>query len=217
MFAYPLPRAARTWPWPTFVGDRLALKFASRELVNLHRILKHVTDRRTVVQAGGNIGIFPKYLAGYFESVLTFEPDADNFAALKQNAPEANIGAFPYALGERQSAVGLARVRRDGSDGAEHAGLVHVSGTGDVPMIRLDECCLTKCGLIMLDIEGYELPALQGAIRTITRCRPAIAIEVNQNCRFFGISPDDIAAFFRDLSYRYIATFGKNDRLYLPC
>lgn len=211
-----VPKSASGWDWDGFVGDPHALKFAKRELVNLHAAIKRVKTRRVAVQAGGNQGLWPKYLAQWFASVITFEPDAENFARMQQNAPETNITRYRAALGEAPASVGLGRDRRDGSRGAFHSGIVHVHGDGDVPMMRLDDLQLPVCDLIYLDIEGYELFALRGAVETIARCRPVIAVEVNQNLRFFGLTPDDMSAFFFEQGYQYVTTLAKNDRVYVP-
>lgn len=214
--AIQVPRAARAWNWSQFVGDPHAMKFAKRELVNLHAVIKRVSQKRVAVQAGGNQGLWPKYLSHWFETVITFEPDSSNFAAMAQNAPEPNIVRHQAALGDVAGAVGLSQARRSGTNGAAHSGLVHVHGEGDVPMMRLDDLRLSVCDLLYLDIEGYELFALKGAEQTIARCRPVIAIEVNQNLRFFGLTPDDIEAFFAAQRYTHHDTLAKNDRVYLP-
>ena len=212
---YHIPKSARDWPWKRFVGDPLALKFAARELDHLARIVKACPRRELAIQAGGNLGLFPKFLAQQFARVLTFEPDHQNYRWLRLNAPELNIAAYEAALGDTAGTVGLSRARRSKKRGIEHAGLVHVSGRGDVTMLRIDDLPLMACDLIMLDCEGYELPILRGAIETIRAYRPVIALEVNQNLGYFGFTYDDVAAFFDGIGYVWADTF-KNDRLYVP-
>lgn len=211
-----MPRIARAWDWSAFVGDQHALKFAKRELDNLHAVIKRVPQKRVAVQAGGNQGVWPKYLAHWFETVITFEPDAANFSAMAINAPEANIVRHQAALGEAPGRVGLSQERRDHTKGPNHSGIVHVHGDGDVPMMRIDDLQLGVCDLLYLDVEGYELFALKGAIETLARCRPVVAVEVNRNLRFFGLTPDDIDAFFTAKQYAHVATLAKNDRVFIP-
>jgi FkbM family methyltransferase len=211
-----VPKMARAWNWAAFVGDPHALKFAKRELDNLHAVIKRVPQKRVAVQAGGNQGIWPKYLALWFDRVITFEPDPANFFAMTMNAPEPNIVRHQAALGAAPGRVGLSQARRDDTKGPHHSGLVHVEGEGDVERIRLDDLNLAICDLLYLDVEGYELFALKGAVDTLARCRPVVAIEVNQNLRFFGLTPEDIDAFFAAHQYTHVATLAKNDRMYLP-
>lgn len=214
--AISVPKIARTWAWSQFVGDPHAMKFAKRELVNLHAVIKRVPQKRVAVQAGGNQGVWPKYLAHWFETVITFEPDAANFSAMAINAPESNIVRHQAALGDKVRRVGLSHARRDASKGPNHAGIVHVEGDGDVPMMRLDDLSLRVCDLIYLDVEGYEVFALEGAVDTVARCRPVIALEVNQNLGFFGLTPTDVDAFFASHRYTHCDTLAKHDRVYLP-
>ena len=215
------PAAIRTardadygWTWSRFWGDKEALRYAKRELVNVEGVLAHVPGRTRVIQAGGSLGIFPKFLAQQFAQVVTFEPDPRNFIALTMNAPEVNIVRVQAALGETRGYVGLSRQRRDGKPNS-HDGVVHVSGSGTVPLMRLDDYPCDVCDLIYLDIEGFELYALRGATQLIERCRPAIAIEVNKNLEHVNATEADLDQFMQDHRYVRIAAFG-SDRLYLP-
>jgi hypothetical protein len=45
-------------------------------------------------------------------------------------------------------------------------------------MQRIDDLGLDDCGLIYLDVEGYESKVIRGAVETIERCKPAIGVEV---------------------------------------
>ncbi len=62
-----------------------------------------------------------------------------------------------------------------------------ISDSGAVCVaISIDSLDINGIVLIQLDVEGHERQALAGAIDTIRRCRPAIAIEDNsQNCSDF--------------------------------
>ena len=62
-------------------------------------------------------------------------------------------------------------------DERANCGAYFVAGDGPIPMLRIDDLGLQSCGLICLDIEGYEMKALRGAQATIRRCRPAVVIE----------------------------------------
>jgi hypothetical protein len=39
---------------------------------------------------------------------------------------------------------------------------------------------------IKIDVEGYELPVVKGAVETITACKPNMVIEQKGNDRFYG-------------------------------
>src|SRR5438876_6285495 len=61
-------------------------------------------------------------------------------------------------------------------------GRVEGSGAGDieVPSIYLDGLGLSSIGFVKIDVEGYEWPVLQGAVRMIERDRPNLFIEIHQ-------------------------------------
>ena len=64
------------------------------ELANLCK------TKRVCIQAGGNLGIWPKKLSTIFDSVYTFEPDLENWQALEKNLVGINnIHAKNCALG----------------------------------------------------------------------------------------------------------------------
>lgn len=207
----------QSWPWATFEGSELALKYAYRDLANLDAVLNHTRHRRggVAVQAGGSLGLFPKRLAESFDEVHTFEPDPDLFGKLCANVRERNVKKRAVALGFSRDPVALSRRRRDTSGKPEHEGLTHVAGPGDIPQILLDDLHLPRCNLIYLDIEGHELLALRGAAETIRRCRPAIVVEMDQNLGFVGLVPEDLYTWFDAMGYSRIARY-RSDELFLP-
>lgn len=204
-----------SWDWSKFKGDPECLKWSRRDLESLEAFLPLVKGRTAVVQAGGNVGIFPKRLAEVFQTVYTFEPAPQLFACLMQNAPEKNIVRFQAAVGSERQLIGLARRRRDGSDKPEHDGLMHVSGSGVVPTLLIDDLNLPACDLIYLDIEGFEMYALLGAARTIRRCRPVIVVEVNRGIEHYGHSPDTLRQMIFGCGYRRAMKM-HSDEAYVP-
>ncbi len=126
-----------------------------------------------VVQAGGNCGMYPRLLSYIFKTVYTFEPDPLNFFALCLNCQERNIVKMQAALGEQHLLVDCVQQRQ------ENVGMhqVEISDTGIIPLLKLDDLALRDCDLILLDIEGFEIYALKGAINTIKRFRPVVVLE----------------------------------------
>jgi FkbM family methyltransferase len=202
------------WNWAGFLGSKAELRLNRRDLPNLDRAVALCPQRRVAVQAGGNLGLFPKRLAMRFETVYTFEPAADLFAIMGQNAPEPNILRYQAALGCRRELIGVTRVRRDGKKDT-HEGCTHVSGPGNIPTLRIDDFNLPVCDLLCLDVEGYDLYALQGAVETLRRCRPVVSVEVNKNLGFVGLTPDDIRGYLAGHGYRFVARL-ESDEVFVP-
>ena len=151
-----------------------------------HRIISHVDPkRRTVmVQAGGNAGYFVRIFADKFKRVYTFEPGPVNFMCLAMNTfANGNVVKFQACVGNRHELVTLNSLHDDDT-GGKHVDYGHPSElstptyTG-VPTMMIDDLALDDCGLIQLDIEGYELFALKGAEKTIDRFKPVLAVEVS--------------------------------------
>ena len=154
--------------------------FPKEKTVTAHVAAKTIADllpsRGAVVQAGGCAGLWPLALAHYFPRVYTFEPEPANFACLKANIAEApQIVAVQAALGDTVRRVGLTRPR-------PKAGLWHVEGDGDIPMVPLDSVVGdTPIDALVLDVEGYEVPALRGAERILAAHHPLLWLEWTTN------------------------------------
>ena len=202
------------WNWKAFQGSASALKWNRRDLAAIAAVLALVPGRTAAVQAGGNLGIFPKALAREFQTVYRFEPAPELFAMLVHNAPEPNIVKFQAALGDVPQLVGVSRTRRDGKPDA-HEGITHVAGAGTLPMLRVDDLRLPACDLLYLDVEGYELFALRGAHALIQRCRPVIAVEINKGIEFVGFTGDDVREYITKHQYR-LAGASQSDEFYIP-
>lgn len=203
------------WPWETFEGSEAALKWSFRDLRNLDECLLHVPGRTAAVQAGGNIGFFPKRLAEEFATVYTFEPDPVLFRITSKTACERNVIKLQAAVGYERQGIKVSQKRRDTSGRAEHEGLTHVAGAGTIPTLRIDDLGLEACDLIYLDIEGFEMPALVGAEATINRCRPVLALELNGNCQHYGYTEDQIRRWITNHHYeRKIAM--NSDEVWVP-
>jgi FkbM family methyltransferase len=161
-------RIERGLLWPATDVGAAAVLFAG--VADLAAVYRHCREFDVAVQAGGNCGIWPKDLGKKFRVVYTFEPDPINFRCLCANAPAENVFKFNAGLGSGHRTTSL--VLRPDNVGAHQIG-----GAGDIPMLRIDDLALTACDLICLDVEGFELNALIGALETIERFQPTIVVE----------------------------------------
>ena len=195
-------------------GSKEALKWGLRDLGYLETVLRIVPGRTAVVQAGGNLGLFPKRLSTEFETVFVFEPAADLFELMTLNAPEPNIRRFQAALGDRRGLVGTSRVRRDGKPNA-HEGITHVVPGGTIPTLLIDDLALPVCDLVYLDVEGAELAALRGAVDTLARCRPVVALEINKNLKYVGLTEQEVIGWVTSQGYSHALSIG-SDQAFVP-
>lgn len=202
------------WNWASFAGSAEGLKWIRRDLPELDKIVAIVPRKRVAVQAGGNLGLYPKSLSESFDVVYAFEPSPELFPMFTANAPERNVVRFQAALGCTREFISTSRTRRDGKPNV-HEGITHVSGPGVIPTMRLDDLGLTTCDLLTLDIEGSELAALRGSVDTLRRCRPVVAIEVNKNLKYVGVTEDELVGFVEAQGYRHAFNAG-SDRAFVP-
>lgn len=139
---------------------------------NSHDFMNFVDNFETVVQAGGNCGMYAKFYGNYFQNVISIEPDKNNFYCLKYNCSEPKFTLYNNALGESKRKVSL------NNNNLTNVGMHTINETpGNVEMITIDSLNLTSCNLIHLDVESYEPEALIGAKTTIEKYHPVIITE----------------------------------------
>lgn len=191
---------------PAFLDKRVRQSISS-----IDDILPMCRERRVVVQAGGNLGIWAKRLSGIFKTVYTAEPDSLAFECLTANTNGlGNVVRLQAALGSDRRLVDLRYI-------PHRSGATYVDGSGIIPTLRIDDLGLTVCDLLYLDIEGMELPAFIGAEQTIKICRPVIAFEDKQHGARYGVAEGEIARWLSKLGYRDGGRIAKHDQVMLPC
>lgn len=163
-------------------------------VVDMERALEHCKERKIAVQAGGNAGVWPAWLAERFETVYTFEPDAENFRCLTENCPD-NVVKFQSAVGFVRQCVDLHREK-------ENCGAYYVEGVGHIPVLRIDDLELPGCDLIVLDIEGMEMDALEGAMLTIQTYRPVLMYEDKGLSEKYGVARGEIERRMLGFGYK---------------
>jgi FkbM family methyltransferase len=192
--------------WPN--TDREAFGAVHQAVQDVELWLKYCKDKDVAVQAGGNVGLVPRRLAKDFRTVVTVEPDAANFHCLTQNLNGGHVIPVQGALGDRAGHMGLHRI--DNNCGAHH-----MAEGEDITMHTIDHLVSTlpegrAVDLIALDIEGYELPAIDGAIETITRYHPTVILEMKGLGVKFGCPDDRLQARMDELGYRQVDRIGRD-------
>lgn len=129
---------------------------------------------KRVIQAGGNVGIFPVGLSQHFEEVVTFEPVPDIYKCLLKNIePYENIKSFNHGLGEDKYSARVDWTQKGNSGGTQIKG----SESGSLSVVRLDDFEYDQVDMLWLDIEGFEYKALLGAKELIRKHSPIIILE----------------------------------------
>lgn len=167
------------WYWP--ISDQGAWDGPRDDWEQEHSVkyLKYLKKQDVVVTAGACCGMYVRFYAKLFKKVFAFEPDPLSFHCMVNNAQFDNVVKLNAALGEENRLMTVNR-----SDG-RNVGVHTVSEGNDVPMFTLDTLNLDACDLIQLDVEGFEIFAIKGAINTIKRFWPVITAENGHNCEQF--------------------------------
>ena len=200
------------WIWPK--SDESSWE-GQNEYNNLAQyVLPYVSNRDVMIQAGGNCGFILSTFVNHFNTIYTFEPDPINFYCLNQNVTSPNVFKMQCCLGKESTPVNTQQLDRPGR--LRDTGGVHVEGQGATPTIVIDSLNLPACDLIQLDVEGYELNALLGAVNTIKKYKPVLCIEFCEKwLNRYKTTSDNIETLLAELGYKYVELHGA-DRIYIP-
>ena len=167
-------------------------------------IMSNTPERKSVVQAGGNCGLYPFMLAFEFDKVFTFEPDPVNFFCLSKNCKTNRIVKFNTALGDKNTFLTI------GNKSPKNVGMSKIGdGLVSIFSITLDSLKLSSLSLLFLDIEGYEYFALKGSINTIKKYRPTIVFELSPG------EKDYIFNLLAKLDYEEVKSFNSSSHNYI--
>lgn len=133
-----------------------------------------------IVHIGAHYGEeIVEYVNNGIQNIVLFEPLLDNFNVLKQRVQNlnANIQGHQIALGsEKKTAVmNLSSNNLESSSllkpklHLEHHAHVKFEGTEEVEVDILDNYDLGSINFINMDVQGYELEVLKGAVKTLNQ------------------------------------------------
>jgi FkbM family methyltransferase len=162
-----------------------------------------------VLDVGSNVGEVAMHFARQVTStgeVHAFEPMPNVFAKLQRHVSANrldNVHLYNHGLGDAESVVTF----DSPAPGNRGASRVDVGGEGlKLRVRRLDDVVaergLTRVDVVKIDVEGYEVHVLRGARETLTRFRPTLAVECDdQHLRRCGESASSLSVVLRDLGY----------------
>ncbi|MBE5730089.1 FkbM family methyltransferase [Candidatus Parvarchaeota archaeon] len=133
------------------------------------------TKNDIVVDVGAQYGDYAVLCAGYYKvnKVYCFEPLKSNFKEIEKNIKLnklKNISAYNVALGSENKMIKI-------TYGGDMAGIVG-DRTQKTYLKMLDSYRL-KPTILKIDVEGFEMDVLRGAIKTIGKYHPKIIIETH--------------------------------------
>ena len=137
------------------------------------------------------------------------DPTTGQWASL---AVTGKIHTYNVALGPTSGTIEMHLKKNDGHNRVANDNYTKLNGkpvkinTGyqrvQVPQHTLDSYNFTEVDIIKIDVEGYELQVLEGAVNTIAQNRPIVQIEcVEIQPRAFGKTIDDLMDYFTSKNY----------------
>jgi len=180
------------------------------------RLYSLVNRGDIIFDVGTNIGetlLNFARIAGEDGFVFGFEPDLDNFLNAQKNVALNrfsnihifNLGGSDTRKQERLFRVdshnlGMNRILPE-EEASEFDDFAMIE-TGTLDRIVSDNK-IERIDLIKIDIEGYEVHAVRGALETLKRDKPKLFIEVGYTRLIKnGTSPTELIRLLTDLDYR---------------
>ena len=171
---------------PTFLED------AGKDGQQLQRdaALSYVEQWRVCLDIGSNIGQWTRPLAKKFDEVICFEPNPNFRECFTKNISDNNVTIWPYGLSNRFHLANQ-----------DFNSTILKEGDGDIECRTLDSFNLDKLDLVKIDVDGFEIPLLNGARETLTKNRPVVNIEMKYDKRkHIAIECESI---LKDLGYKF--------------
>jgi len=140
---------------------------------------------------GSNIGQWTRPLAKRFNSVICFEPNPNFRECFSKNIMDNNVTLWPYGLSDK-----------------EHTAKQNFNSTvlqqqdGDIECRTLDSFGLTNVDFVKIDVDGFEIPLLNGARETLSNNNAVINIEMKRDKRSHIVVQCEL--ILKDLGYKFV-------------
>jgi FkbM family methyltransferase len=144
---------------------------------------------------GANVGVYSVLAGSVGARVLSVEPLPETFSRLQENLRLNEVEGRAVRCGLSSSSGTLRFTKARG--GLNRVATTTDEDVIDVTVLTLDDLTL-ETGLvpqlIKIDVEGFELPLLQGGVRSL-RSAVAIIIELNGSGRVYGHTDEQVQDF----------------------
>jgi FkbM family methyltransferase len=169
----------------------------------------------TAVDVGASLGFYAAEISRYADRVLAFEANP-SVAAFARKVARRNVEVVNAALSSRNGhaslRIPLNRKARTTSELATIEPSNKLNGKETLSITvhtkRLDDCAITNCGFIKIDVEGHEECVIDGGWQLVSRDRPTLLIEISD--AFNSGGRNRIEQRLLPLSYRgYVLVGGK--------
>ena len=145
-----------------------------------------------ILDIGAWVGTWTCAMNKFCGRVVAFEPDSLHYECLVKNVSD-DIETHQLAVGSEEKLISLSEDNFTQSK--------RIIGEGSIPMITIDSMKLDDVDLIKIDVEGYEMEVLKGAVNTLENVS-YLMIELNNNTKKYGSSNIEIEKHVQSLGFR---------------
>lgn len=170
------------WWHPASRGKVLRILRGAYEQEQTAHFVRWVRPGATVIDVGAHVGYYTllaSILAGDAGKVWALEPDPTNAAFLRRHMAinrRSNVQIEELAVSDK---LGIAHFAHGTGSGTGH---LDTSGTIEVHTVSLSEFCRTRSitpTALKIDVEGAEVPALEGALEMLKSAKPVIFLSTH--------------------------------------
>ena len=209
------------WIWP--ISDNVTFGIIVQDWVQtIQPFLEEnfgKTGTGTVIQAGGNCGVYPLLYTEFFKTVITFEPDPLSFFCLVHNCQVPGIVKLNAALFDKSGNIVMQEIA-SGNRGMNKTVGVNETASNTIPDIipamAIDSLEYFDLKLIQLDLEGNEIKAIDGAINTIKKHKPVIILECGNEYHDGIEQYMHTVAKMESIGYKKVKQLNRLDVVFLP-
>jgi FkbM family methyltransferase len=163
---------------------------------------QYINEGDTVLDIGANIGSHSIVYANKITSkgkLFAIDADEEHCMCLKHNLPDW-VNIMNFAVSNRVGVVGFKKYKNTACNRC-----VENSGALVVNTYPLDYYFAnTKIDFIKIDIEGYEIKAIEGMQMVISNNRPILCLESNKSAlKEAGYSQEQLYDTMSDLKYSF--------------
>lgn len=199
------------------VGQWIVLNGLYEEelLISFKKVFNHYLAKfkqQTLIDVGANIGNHALFFSCYFKEIIAFEPNPTALKLLETNIflnQTKNIHVIPVGLSSESDTLPFFENPENLGGSGFNLENSHATVSKQLDVEKGDTLLYrdfksSSIGIIKLDIEGFELHALQGLKQTLIRHQPIILFEAHTSQGKAGSQA--IFDYLTQLHYAYFYT-----------
>jgi FkbM family methyltransferase len=181
-----------------------------KELFLIKVIGSFIRKNSIFIDAGANFGLFSILNSSAIVSgkIFAFEPVPKTLSYLRKNVALNKLSAKIRPQGAALSDKDGTAYITTNKFGGNHITSVRNKNSVRIKTLKLDTFCrdmnISGIDIIKADVEGAELLLLRGGEKTISRDKPVLVLEAQENwMRRFNYTPKELFDFLHSKGYSY--------------